>query len=122
MKTYDVQPRGDVHLGRTRLRRLRIHNAERRAQRTVRDARFELEVRDVEDGGSCCLGPSACRRWDCRTSARISMGSSERRRKGREGKEMGIGDVLAIKGLNVSLIGSPLPTGALMKSYRSASG
>lgn len=30
--------------------------------------------------------------------------------------------VLAIKGLRVSLIGRPFPTGALMKSYRSACG
>lgn len=108
-----------MHLGRTRLCRLCIHNTERRAQGAVRDAGLEFEVWDVENGRARGFGACSSCGWDCERDVTVI---SEPRARGRWRYGEKGRNALAIKGLNVSLIGSPFPTGALMKSYRSASG
>lgn len=50
------------------------------------------------------------------------VGTLPRRQPRKEGRGGEREDVLAMSGRRVCVIGSPFPTGAFMKSYRSASG
>lgn len=129
----DVEAGRDVDLARARVGVERVDDAEERAHGARGDARLGREVRKVGDGRASRLrggegGREVRQRRVLVAKGRLprdvgkspSKGSSKRTRRTSLPVPAVVGT--AMRGRSVFSIGLPLPMGALMKSYRSASG
>jgi len=101
----DIKTRGNRDVLRAGLGVVGVYNTEGRLERSVRYSRLERSRRDVKDGSSGRLRSGSSCGWDWRVS-RIPIQAND-------------GDSLAIKGDSFLVMGSPLPIGALIKSYKS---